>query len=267
LPASLELAAGDVTPPRASPFIFVAERHGDGLSLSGNVPTPEVEQRILEKAGGRFGEAVSKSLVYASGAPDGFIEVVDLALRVLGRVAGGRVEIRDTGVIVNGVVYNAAAGADLGENVRESMPEGFTLASSTLGERQIGQPVIAQRCGEILQRDLRFGRIEFDGNRAEISSDSYGVLDRISATLERCRETSVEVGAHSDSEGSASRNRDRTQARAEAIVDYLVDAGVKRERLKPVGYGEDNPVADNDTTAGKAANRRIEFSVSLPEGG
>ncbi len=58
-----------------------------------------------------------------------------------------------------------------------------------------------------------------------------------------------------------------TTARAEAIVDYLVDAGVKRERLKPVGYGEDNPVADNDTTAGKAENRRIEFSVALPEGG
>ena len=58
-----------------------------------------------------------------------------------------------------------------------------------------------------------------------------------------------------------------TQARAEAIVDYLVDAGVERERLKAVGYGEDKPVAENSTKVGKAANRRIEFTVAIPEGG
>ena len=75
------------------------------------------------------------------------------------------------------------------------------------------------------------------------------------------------VGAHSDSEGSTSRNRDRTQARADAIVDFLVSAGIRRERLVAVGYGEKNPIADNSTDEGKAANRRIEFSVALPNGG
>ena len=89
----------------------------------------------------------------------------------------------------------------------------------------------------------------------------------MSATVARCPDANIEVGAHSNSEGSTSRNRDRTQARAEAIVDYLVNAGVRRERLTAVGYGEDNPIADNDTDEGKAANRRIEFAVELPGGG
>jgi OOP family OmpA-OmpF porin len=46
-----------------------------------------------------------------------------------------------------------------------------------------------------------------------------------------------------------------------------VDAGVKRERLSAVGYGESRPVADNGSADGKAANRRVEFTVELPEGG
>jgi OOP family OmpA-OmpF porin len=114
---------------------------------------------------------------------------------------------------------------------------------------------------------MKTGQIEFDGAKADITADSHGFLDRVATTIARCPETNIEVGAHTDSEGSASRNRDRTQARAEAIVDYLVDSGIRRERLTAVGYGEENPIADNGTDAGKAANRRIEFSVALPSDG
>ena len=125
----------------------------------------------------------------------------------------------------------------------------------------------AEHCRDLLQAVLKTGPIEFDGNKAEITADSYGVLDRVSAAMARCPGTSVEIGAHSDSDGSASRNRERTQARADAIVDFLVGAGVRRERLTAVGYGELAPIADNSTAAGKAANRRIEFTVELPGGG
>ena len=51
------------------------------------------------------------------------------------------------------------------------------------------------------------------------------------------------------------------------MVEYLVDAGVRREQLTATGYGEDNPIADNDTEEGKRANRRIEFLVQLPNDG
>jgi OOP family OmpA-OmpF porin len=133
--------------------------------------------------------------------------------------------------------------------------------------RQDDQPIAAADCRDRIQAVLQSGRIAFDGTQADISADSVGVLDRVSSVISRCPDTEIEVGAHSDSDGSSSRNRDRTQARADAIVDFLVSAGIKRERLAGVGYGEKNPVADNSTAAGKAANQRIEFSVSLPDGG
>jgi OOP family OmpA-OmpF porin len=140
------------------------------------------------------------------------------------------------------------------------------MATISVVTRQPGQPLTAEQCNQLLQSELQTGRIEFDGSKATISRDSCGFLDRIAATLVRCQQAKVEVGAHSDSEGSASRNRDRTQSRAEAVVDYLVDAAVMRERLTAVGYGETAPIADNSTAEGKAANRRVEFKIALPDG-
>ena len=128
---------------------------------------------------------------------------------------------------------------------------------------------IARRVGRDMAADLgsETFAIAFDGNKADIAADSLGLLDRVSAAIARCPDAAVEVGAHSDNEGTTARNRDKTQARAEAIVEFLVSAGIKRERLTAVGYGEANPVGDNNTEAGRAANQRIEFSVALPDGG
>ena len=117
------------------------------------------------------------------------------------------------------------------------------------------------------QADLKTGRIEFEGAKATLAETSLGLLDRVAGTLLRCGDIGIEVAAHANSDGSTSKNRDLTQARADAIVDYLVDAGVKREQLTAIGYGEDNPIADNATEEGKRANRRIEFVVQLPDGG
>ena len=108
-------------------------------------------------------------------------------------------------------------------------------------------------------------RIEFDGGNREVSPDSFGALDRVAATVERCPEATIEVAAHTDSDGSTSHNLELSEARANAILEYLVDAGVRRERLTSVGHGEANPIADNSNEAGKATNRRIEFVLAVPE--
>ena len=146
------------------------------------------------------------------------------------------------------------------------MPEGYTLDLAIM-TRQVGQPLDPARCRDRLQADLKTGRIEFEGANATLAESSLGLLDRVAGTLLRCGDIGIEVAAHADSDGSESKNRDLTQARAETVVDYLVDAGVKREQLTAVGYGEDNPIADNATEEGKRANRRIEFLVHLPDGG
>ncbi len=268
LPASLALEKASVVPPAVSPYRFLAERRGGGLVVSGNVSDAEGRQAILAAAHRDFGAIdASDDLVFASGAPNGFVDAATAALRALSRLAGGRVEIVDQAVSISGVAFYPSAVDDIGELLRGALPDGYDVVSNRLMAGQEGQPVTAERCRDLLQAVLKTGRIEFDGDKAEITADSYGVLDRVSAAMARCSSASVEIGAHSDSDGSASRNRQRTQTRADSIVDFLVGAGVRRERLTAVGYGESAPIADNSTAEGKAANRRIEFTVELPSGG
>ncbi len=142
------------------------------------------------------------------------------------------------------------------------MPDGYTLDldDHDPADRPAARPERVPRpaAGRSQDRPDRIRRRQ-GGHFAETS---LGLLDRVAGTLLRCGDVGIEVAAHADSDGSASKNRDLTQARAEAVVDYLVDAGVRREQLTAVGYGEDNPIADNSTAEGKRANRRIEFLVS-----
>ena len=77
-----------------------------------------------------------------------------------------------------------------------------------------------------------------------------------------CEGVSIEVGGHTDSTGSAAGNKTLSDRRANAVMNYLTKAGVPASSITAVGYGQDKPVATNDTADGKRQNRRIEFTVT-----
>jgi OOP family OmpA-OmpF porin len=267
LPASLELEGAEVTPPRASPFRFAAARKPGAIMLDGYVSSEEERDSILSAVKSKFGGVrLVDNLVYASGAPDGFADAATVAVAAVSRLAGGHSEISDSTVNIAGNAYHASAAGAVVDEIGEAMPSGFDVAVS-IAVRQPLQPVTPLRCRDLLQRTLKVGRIEFDGGKAEVSEDSFGLLDRVAATIERCPDAAVEVGAHTDADGSTQGNLKLSQARADAIVEFLVDAGIKRERLTAAGYGEAKPIRDNDTPEGKAANRRIEFVLTAEEDG
>ncbi len=267
LPASLTLKQAEIVPPRASPYRFTAERQGSGIVIAGVVASEAERQQILAAAHRKFGAAaVDDRLSYASGAPEDFEAAREAVLQVLSRLSGGQATIVDGAVTVSGYTYYPQAVKTIGEELASGLPEGFTHAADTIAARQDDQPVTANQCSDLVQTVLKTGGIGFDGGKASLMEDSESILDRASAVIARCPDAGVEVGAHSDTAGSAARNHDLTQTRAETIVEYLVAAGVKRERLTAVGYGETKPIADNATAAGKAANRRIEFTFTEPAG-
>lgn len=103
-------------------------------------------------------------------------------------------------------------------------------------------------------------KVNFELNKATIKSNSYELLDEVADVIRRNPEAGrVEVQGHTDAQGSESYNLDLSQRRAEAVRAYLVDKGVDRKRLIAVGFGESKPIAPNNTRAGRAENRRVEF--------
>ena len=101
--------------------------------------------------------------------------------------------------------------------------------------------------------------VKFESNSARLTKDSLPVLDAAAETLLRRPKLSTEVAGHTDDRGGQKLNQALSQKRADAVRDYLVAKGVPAGNLTARGYGEDDPVADNKTVAGRAANRRVEL--------
>jgi OmpA-OmpF porin, OOP family len=116
-------------------------------------------------------------------------------------------------------------------------------------------------CQQLFSELLGKGRIRFEAGRSSIDPDSAGLLDRLIEIALRCPTANIEVAGHTDSDGEDASNQMLSEKRAQAVVDYLVKAGLPAERFTAVGYGGTQPLATNDTDEGKAQNRRIDFLV------
>jgi len=109
-------------------------------------------------------------------------------------------------------------------------------------------------------RKLVLEGLRFDANRGELLPESFPELDRaVSILKNKWGVTRVEVGGHTDGRGSDALNLALSQRRAESVRQYLVAQGLSPDRLIARGYGKSQPVADNESQAGRARNRRVEL--------
>ena len=103
--------------------------------------------------------------------------------------------------------------------------------------------------------------VQFAVGSAAILDESVPILDQVAASLAEAPALALEIQGHTDDSGSAEANEVLSQDRAQAVLDYLVGAGVSADRLSAVGFGETQPIADNSTPEGQQQNRRIEFAI------
>jgi outer membrane protein OmpA-like peptidoglycan-associated protein len=102
--------------------------------------------------------------------------------------------------------------------------------------------------------------VHFHTDSDRLTDESITILDGVAETLLAYPDMKLEVSGHTDSDAEDAYNKDLSQRRADRVRQYLVDKGVKSENLTAKGYGEERPVANNDTAEGKALNRRVELN-------
>jgi outer membrane protein OmpA-like peptidoglycan-associated protein len=101
--------------------------------------------------------------------------------------------------------------------------------------------------------------INFDFNKSDIKPDAQPVIDEIQKLLNSNPTLNLIVEGHTDNIGTPTYNKQLSEARAKSVVVALTQKGIKADRLKPVGYGQEKPIADNNSEEGKAKNRRVEL--------
>jgi OOP family OmpA-OmpF porin len=113
--------------------------------------------------------------------------------------------------------------------------------------------------GCTLEQEYRLENVNFAFDSAKLTASSDKMLDEAVKILKRHSDMKVEVAGFTDSVGNDVYNKGLSQRRAQAVADYLIAHGAKASNITVKGYGESEPVASNDTDAGRALNRRVEL--------
>ena len=168
---------------------------------------------------------------------------------LLGDLVGGR---RDRTEKILGAGIGGLAGAGIGAYMDKQERD--------LRARTAGTDVQVTREGDNLILNIPSG-ITFAYNSSDVQPQFRRTLDQVADTLAQYNQTYVDVYGFTDSTGSDSYNQQLSERRAVSVADYLASRGVQPARIGTRGFGETQPVASNDTEAGRAANRRVEIKV------
>ncbi len=108
---------------------------------------------------------------------------------------------------------------------------------------------------------IRLRGVHFNFDKSDIRDEDTPVLEAAAEILKENQNINVIVEGHTDFIGSDQYNQGLSERRANSVKDWLIKNGINASRMSTVGYGEANPVADNDTSEGRLLNRRVQFRV------
>jgi outer membrane protein OmpA-like peptidoglycan-associated protein len=167
----------------------------------------------------------------------------------IGGVIGHKSGNTAVGAII-GAAVGGTAGALIGRHMDKQAEE---LKQDLKG-------ATVERVGEGILITFDSGLL-FDVDKADIQTTTKANLDELAQTLKKYDDTNILVEGHTDATGEDSYNKKLSDKRAESVENYLVTNGVSDNRITTKGYGETQPVADNNTDSGRQQNRRVEVAI------
>ncbi len=158
------------------------------------------------------------------------------------------------GAVLGGVVGGVAGGV-IGNKMDKQAKE----IKETLPGAEV------ERVGEGIKVTLNENTVNFDFNSANLTTLAKTNLDKLVTVLKNNPDTNINIYGHTDSIGSDAVNLRISAQRAAAVKNYFVANGISASRMFTEGLGKSSPIASNDTDAGRAKNRRVEFAITANE--
>jgi OOP family OmpA-OmpF porin len=106
-----------------------------------------------------------------------------------------------------------------------------------------------------------FEPVRFKTNSAEIEPSSHAMLSEIANVMKANPGMEIHVAGHADAQGDEEYNLELSEQRSQSVRTFIISQGVEDGRIDAKGYGEELPVADNETRRGRRVNRRVEFHI------
>ena len=249
---------------------FTATRSPEGdVQLRGRLSDELLNTTAENYARARFGGSqINMGTRIVEGLPADWAVRVLTGIEALSMLSNGFVVVEPNSLAVRGNTGNEEASARISRLLIDKLgqTEQFEIDVTYVEQLDLvaGLPTpeecIAQIIGLSAER-----KITFEPGSATIDSAAQSLVDDIAEVLKLCAELRIESAGYTDSQGREEMNQQLSQRRAEAVLVALLMRRVPTGSFSAIGYGEVDPIADNDTADGREANRRIEFRLITPE--
>ncbi|NOR61849.1 MAG: OmpA family protein [Rhodobacteraceae bacterium] len=273
---ALEAIAIETPPRRAEvetqPAEFTATLGSEGNAvIEGAVKDTLTREVVMRYSEAKFGYGrVEDRMWLDTSLPDGWQVRIFKLIEALALLNEGSATMTPEGLDIAGDAGFENPDQELGK----LLAGGYRLDETTLsisytepvgGEG--GRGLDPRLCVSRITKILSESSIVFAPSSAVISDPSIPTIEAIAALLTTCREARIEIGGHTDSQGREEMNRALSQGRADAVLDALLAQNLLLGTITAKGYGEAEPISDNGSDEGRAANRRIEFKLlrDVPE--
>ena len=114
-------------------------------------------------------------------------------------------------------------------------------------------------------KTIQLDHIVFETTKSNLLAKSFEQLDQLVQLMTEHPNMEIEIHGHTDSKGAANYNQKLSESRTKSVYQYLINKRIKAGRMKYIGYGEDRPIANNETAEGRQLNRRVEFVITKVE--
>jgi OmpA-OmpF porin, OOP family len=238
-----------------------ATRDASGLvTLDGEAPDDPTRTRLVEMARQIYaGSSIIDRMKIVGASAEPWMSATRIGLEQLARLRRGDVSLAAKELTIKGATDSEQVAKDIRSVLSTDLPPGFkgtdAITVMTADEKA------ADSCQSLMRQTTAKGMINFERAKSDLTPDSTQTLKDLAEIANECPAFSIQIEGHTDAEGTDERNQKLSDRRAQAVADFLARNGVDAKRLTTVGYGATRPLADNDTEAGRAKNRRIEFTV------
>lgn len=257
----VEVATGESAPPE-----FSAVRSPEGqVQLRGRLSDSATRAAVESFAAAQFGaDRIYPAMRIDASMPAGWPTRVLAALEALQYVHNGIAIVTVDSIEISGATGVKSAQSDMARILSSKLdgaPYSLDIKYSEALDPLASIPT-PEECVDMINTAAGQRKITFAPSSTDIEADAIKTIDAIAGIVRQCQHVEIEIGGHTDSQGREVMNEQLSQARADAVLNAIMARRVLVSSLTAKGYGEAQPIADNDTEAGREANRRIEFKLA-----
>lgn len=256
--------------PEQGPPEFVATLSPEGLvQLRGRLSNENLRNLADSYARAAFGsDNVYTAARLVDDLPATWPLRVLTGLEALSELSNGIVTVTPGMIVVSGSTGAPEASTNIASLLAGKLGEAEEFDIRVTYNEQLNPITVAptpDECEAEIAAIVASSKISFEPGSATIDASALGTMDDIAEILRFCGELKLEIQGHTDSQGREEMNLSLSQARAQSVLNELRARRVLTSTFAAKGYGESNPIADNDEEDGREANRRIEFRLVRPK--